>query len=151
MTVWRPQPKIMVKALGLLIRGKSLFAAEVVNDAGVTKGVRPLGGSVEFGETWQTALVREFREELSVTAEVTGAPIVLENIFTHEDAQGHEIIFAARIRLLENEIPGPVVHFQEDNGDTCTARWFDISKLSTMHGPELFPVGLKSALEGELA
>lgn len=37
-----------------------LLAMEILNDAGDNNGVRPLGGTVEFGETWRDALIREF-------------------------------------------------------------------------------------------
>lgn len=99
MTIWRPQPSIRVKAIGLAWHDDLLLAAEVLDDAGRLKGVRPLGGAVEFGERWRTALVREFEEELGLAVEVVGEPIVLENIFTHEGARGHEIVFAADVRL----------------------------------------------------
>jgi ADP-ribose pyrophosphatase YjhB (NUDIX family) len=38
----------------------------VRDDAGRIKGVRPLGGEIEFGESWQAALVRKFHEELGI-------------------------------------------------------------------------------------
>ena len=66
MSTWRPHPHIRVVALGLHWRGGRLLAAEVRDDAARIKGVRPLGGEIEFGESWRTALVREFNEELGV-------------------------------------------------------------------------------------
>ena len=63
-THWRPQQNIQTKVIAICINRRRLLAAEVYNDAGEIKGVRPLGGHVEFGETREQALVREFREEL---------------------------------------------------------------------------------------
>ena len=72
MNVWRPAPAIRVKALGLHWRDGRLLAFEVHDDAGRVTGVRPLGGSIEFGETAEAALRREFREELGIDVVVAG-------------------------------------------------------------------------------
>ena len=143
MTVWRPRPAIQTKAIGLAWSEGRLLAAEIRDDAGRLKGVRPLGGAVEFGERWQDALVREFEEELGLRAEVAGEPIVLENIFTHEGMPGHEIVFAADVGLPADSIQGrDVVAFAEGDGTPCVARWFDIDTLDAPTGPALYPDGL---------
>lgn len=147
MTKWRPHHSIRVKALGLAWRDGRLLASEIYRDDGTVKGVRPLGGSVEFGETWYDALVREFQEELSVTVQPIGAPLVLENIYTHHGATGHEVIFAADVHFPQDAYrqDGPI-EYLEDNGETCRAFWYDIETLD--HGDvALYPTGLKSRLQ----
>lgn len=72
MTRWRPSPGIAVKVLGLVFRDDALLCVEVTHDDGTVKGVRPLGGGVEFGETRAVALAREFKEELSTGIRITG-------------------------------------------------------------------------------
>ncbi|WP_282152882.1 NUDIX hydrolase [Ruegeria atlantica] len=146
MTFWRPHNGIRVKVIGLHWRGDRLLAAEVPNDDGRIKGVRPLGGSVEFGETWRDALKREFREELDVTVEVIEQPLVIENLYWHEGHQGHEIIFVAEIQCPELlNWPDAPISFTEDNGLSWTAGWFSLDALDT-GGPELYPTGLKEHL-----
>lgn len=150
MTVWRPSPEIRVKALGLPWRGRQLLVAEIYTDDGRLKGVRPLGGSVEFGELAEAALVREFREELGLTVRVLGAPIVMENLYTHEGSLGHEVLFLFPVALP----PGPLdtqecIVFHEDSGTPCLARWYDLEALDRDGGPELYPVGLKARLLAE--
>jgi hypothetical protein len=76
MNTWRPAPRIRVKALGLHWRGDRLLAAEVLDDAGHVKGVRPLGGTVEFGETAEMAVIREFQEELGIVVKTNGVPFL---------------------------------------------------------------------------
>ncbi|MGR3623607.1 NUDIX hydrolase [Pseudophaeobacter sp.] len=143
---WRPQSRIRVKALGLHWRQGRLLAAEVYGDSGNLKGVRPLGGGVDFGETWQQALRREFREELEVDIEIEGAPQVLENIYQHEGALGHEVIFAAQVAFPEGAFDGQEeILFHEDNGQLCRARWFDLDLLHR-DGTALFPGGLSACL-----
>jgi ADP-ribose pyrophosphatase YjhB (NUDIX family) len=143
---WRPHPAIRVIALGLHWRGDSLLAVEILDDAGRIKGVRPLGGGVDFGETWQVALAREFQEELGLDVDVGAEAIVMENIYTHEGHTGHEVVFLAEVKFPDGAFAGETaIHFQEDNGDKCVARWFPLADL--MSGAiSLFPTGLKDRL-----
>ena len=143
MSIWRPKQHVRVIAIGLHFKGRSLLAVEVLDDEGNLKGVRPLGGAVEFGETWQSALKREFKEELGVDIAVNGPPIFFENIYEHHGDVGHEIVLAANVTFdMERFSDVNSVCFKEDDGTACRAAWFDIEHLDSA-GPALFPVGLK--------
>ncbi|NMG38384.1 NUDIX domain-containing protein [Chelativorans sp. ZYF759] len=147
MVIWRPAPYIRLKAVGLHWRDGKLLAAEVLDDAGRVKGVRPLGGTVEFGETAEAAVIREFEEELGITVKISGAPVFMENIYTHEGQVGHEIlavfnvIFPAGSFVREERIA-----FTEDDGNTWFAEWFSLEALDLPGGPQLYPEGLKAFL-----
>ena len=147
MNIWRLQQHIQVKALGLVWRDGLLLASEIYLDDGTVKGVRPLGGRLEFGETWRDALVREFDEELGLAVEVIGKPLVLENIFTHQGVIGHEITFVSDVAFPANAYieEGPIEYF-EDNGEKCLARWYDVTQLDC-GDLELYPNGLKARLQ----
>ena len=134
------------KSIGLHWRDGCLLASEVNRDDGTLKGVRPLGGTVEFGETWQDALIREFQVEIGVGIELIGDPIVLENIYSHHGAMGNEILFISEITFSPNayEIDEFIQYF-EDNGDPCIARWFDPATLLEQ-GIALYPKGLLSQI-----
>lgn len=148
MTIWRPAAAIRFKALGLLRRDGMLLLAEVLDDAGRRKGLRPLGGTVEFGETAAEALIREFREELGVTVAPLGPPVFMENIYLHEGAQGHEVLAIFEAACAEGALPGGMrFAFHEDDGSPCFARWVALDALDTPEGPALFPSGLKTVLE----
>ncbi len=149
MVTWRPAPKIRLKALGLHWRGERLLAAEVLDDAGRVKGVRPLGGTVEFGERAEAAVIREFHEELGLRVETRGAPVFMENLYTHEGHTGHEILAIFDVVFPDGALDGQDrIAFHEDNGTLCFAEWFDLAALDLPGGPELYPTGLKAHLAG---
>ena len=146
MTPWRPSSTIRVKALGLHWLDGCLLASEVNRDDGTLKAVRPLGGTVEFGETWQDALIREFQKEIGVQIELIGDPIVLENIYTLHDALGNEVLFISEIIFSPNAYETEkFIEYFEDNGAPCIARWFDLLSLSKQ-GIKLFPDVLQSQI-----
>ncbi len=147
MSVWRPASNIRVKALGLHWRGGRLLAFEVYDDGGALKGVRPLGGSVDFGEPAKAALVREFREELGVDVDVLGEPIVVESLYVHEGVAGHEILFLFDVSFPACAFEGQErVVFHEDDGTPGVASWYDLNDLDCDGGPDLYPSGLKAVL-----
>jgi len=147
MTTWRPASTIRFKALGLHWRDGQLLASEVLDDAGRVKGVRPLGGTVEFGETAEAAVIREFREELDVAVEITGSPVFMENIYTHEGTLGHELLAIFDVKFSDMAYADDTrIAFREDSGATCFAEWFSLDKLDQPGGPRLYPDGLKAHL-----
>jgi 8-oxo-dGTP pyrophosphatase MutT (NUDIX family) len=146
MSVWRPRQAVRPVAIGLLRDGDRLLVAEVPNDDGSVKGWRPLGGGIEFGETAEAALRREFREELGAEIEVTGPPMIFENLYDHAGHVGHEIIFAFPIRLLDEAV-GAERRFQiRDNDAVVWVEWIETRRFQA--GDVLLPAAL-GALLGE--
>lgn len=147
MTAISKSSVIRIKALGLHWRGSRLLAFEVYDREGRLKGVRPLGGSVEFGETARDAVVREFKEELDTEVSVLAGPMVLENVFIHEGENRHEVLFIFDLAFPQGAFEGTErIRFEEDDGTSMVAAWFDPRELDLDGGPELYPKGLKSRL-----
>jgi hypothetical protein len=145
MQTWRPPQKIHAKVLGLAWHGGRLLAAEVTRDDGTVKGVRPPGGAIEFGETREEALAREFQEEFGCGIAIEGSWTTFENLFWHEGARGHEFIFAANIRLLDESLyQRSEITLVEHDRSVWTARWF--MPLALPEGLELYPSGLAAHL-----
>jgi ADP-ribose pyrophosphatase YjhB (NUDIX family) len=90
---------------------------------------RPLGGAVEFGETTETAIKREIREEIG--QETTDLKLlgILENIFIHEGKQGHEIVYVYDGRFTDASVYGQESFTVQEETETLTARW---------HKPDFF-------------
>lgn len=146
MSIWRPSSTIQVKALGLVWRDNALLASEIPTDEGRVKGVRPLGGTVEFGEIWQDTLTREFQEELGTDVKLTGQSTVLENIYSHHGVIGHEVIFLSNVVFVNKTLYSQdEIIFSEDDGTVCKARWFNPAELAK-NGPEKYPNGLLEKL-----
>jgi NADH pyrophosphatase NudC (nudix superfamily) len=145
-TVWRPSQQIRVKVIGLAWRKDQLLAAEVEDDSGRIKGVRPLGGAIEFGESREEALQREFQEELETDIRIVGPWHLLENIYEHHGATGHEYIFAADIELADASLyERDEIHYSELDETAATARWFGRGRLRDA-GIDLYPIGLDRLL-----
>ena len=146
MTVWRPPQAITVKVLGLVWRGDQLLLSAVEDDGGQVRGFRALGGSVEFGETREDALQREFQEELGSEITIMSRWYGLENLFAHEGALGHEYVFVANVRLKdERYYEMDDVPYFECGHAKHTASWHD--PLALPGGAELYPSGLMALIE----
>ncbi len=134
---------IRVKALGLHWRGPRLLAFEVYDQEGRIKGVRPLGGSVEFGERAEDTVVREFKEEIDADVSILSGPMVLDNVFVYGGEQRHEILFIFDLAFPDGAFEGQErIHFKEANGTEFVAAWYDPLELDVDGKPELYPQGL---------
>ena len=109
---------------------------------------RPLGGSVEPGETSQKAIEREIREELGEEIENVELLGVLEEIFTHEGLPGHEVIFIYDAEFIDKRVYGkPLMVAKESDGTSLNVAWKNLDFFNGDH--RLVPVELKALLESK--
>lgn len=106
----------------------------------------PVGGRVEFGESSEQAVIREVHEELD--AEVTDVRLlgVLENLFTFDGDDGHEIVFVYDGRFVDDTLYETDLLIGIEAEATLTAYWVD--PLLPDHGRPLYPDGLADLLRG---
>ncbi|MCV3213531.1 NUDIX hydrolase [Plectonema radiosum NIES-515] len=84
--------EIRVLALGIIKKGDRTFISQGYDPIKQQTFYRAMGGGVDFGETSLEALQREFQEEIQ--AELTNIHYLgcIENLFTFNGKQGHEIL-----------------------------------------------------------
>ncbi len=101
---------------------------------------RPCGGGIEFGETSREALHREFAEEFDTVIDVGPRLAVWENLFTFNDAPGHEWIVVHEASFRDerflDDARWPVADAPTDVGV-----W---RSLAGAHGIPLCPDGLET-------
>lgn len=84
--------EIRVLALGIIRDKERIFISQGYDPVKQQTFYRAMGGGVDFGETSFAALQREFQEEIQ--ADLTNIRYLgcLENLFTFNGKQGHEIL-----------------------------------------------------------
>jgi 8-oxo-dGTP pyrophosphatase MutT (NUDIX family) len=132
--------EIRVIVLGLIRSGdgfanaksERIFVSEGYDPTKQETFYRALGGGVDFGETSQVALEREFQEEIQ--ADLTNIKYLgcIENLFTFNGRQGHEII-----QLYQCDFADPKFYqlesltFSESPTHKHRALWIDIARFKS--------------------
>jgi ADP-ribose pyrophosphatase YjhB (NUDIX family) len=109
---------------------------------------RLIGGSVELGERAADAVVREVAEELHATLVEHRLLGVVENIFTYDGEQGHEVVFVYAGRLAEGDVVPTGGGWYDDLGEPMWVEWRPIeSPVDGDHDTlPLYPDGLGDLL-----
>jgi 8-oxo-dGTP pyrophosphatase MutT (NUDIX family) len=144
-TQWRPPQFVRALAIGVIRRGPELLVAAVPDDSGAVKGWRPLGGSIEFGERAAEALARELFEEVGEAITEPRLLAVIENLYEHHGARGHDIAMVFDTGFARAEAYRREVFEYRDGGVDCQARWVDIGRFRGGE-QQLFPEGLLDRL-----
>lgn len=146
MPIWRPANTIRVKALALIWQDDALLLSDVQDDTGRVTGMRPLGGTIEFGEPWRDALQREFLEELGARLTLLENYFVLENLYEHHGVQGHEIVFLCHAHFADNSFyRRDSMAFEESDETDGLAKWVSLAEIEAK-GLDLYPGGLREKL-----
>lgn len=103
-----PPPVVRVISLGLIRHPErdTIFVTEYVDPGRDELIHRPAGGGIEFGETSEQALRREFREEFDTEIEVGPRLAVIENIFVFNGRPGHEFAVVHEARFTDPAMHG---------------------------------------------
>lgn len=103
----QPQ-KPRLKVMCLFIRAGKTLASKGYDEKKNETFYRLIGGSVNFGEKTDDSIRREIKEELGCEIENLELIKVLENIFTFNNNQGHDIVF-----LYKGELSNKALYDQE--------------------------------------
>jgi 8-oxo-dGTP pyrophosphatase MutT (NUDIX family) len=119
---------IKVKSLAWIEHDGMTFVVKMQDTVKGDWYYRSIGGSVEYGETAREAVLREAMEELNTIIEVTGEPLILENLFIHEGKKGHEINFVFPCRFTDASFyEDKIYRLVEANGEEFQAMWIPMA------------------------
>lgn len=95
---------IVVKAMLLVRNGDKLLFSRGYDEVKKEAFLRPLGGHVEFGEKGEDTIRREMQEEVGCEALDVRFISTMENLFTYNGKQGHEIILVYEGKLANDSL-----------------------------------------------
>lgn len=137
-------PRIRNIAVGFPRKDGHVLAREGYDRVRDLRFYRAIGGGIEFGETAEVALRREFREELACELGAVTLLTVIENIFEYEGQPGHEIAHVFAVQSAElDAVPLDAELTILDAGSPV--RWVPVTDLQSGAVP-LFPDGAVGAL-----
>jgi 8-oxo-dGTP pyrophosphatase MutT (NUDIX family) len=143
----RPRGVVRAIAIGVIRDGDRLFVAEGRDSVTAVTFYRPLGGSIEFGETAAEAVQREFIEESDRAVTQPTYIGTLENRFTNDGMAGHEIVLVYDTAFEDEAMLGTdALDCREANGMPFTARWMPLTGFRNGEAP-LYPDGLLDLIE----
>ena len=126
--------------LGIAKKGNKILVSEGYDKVKNQTFYRCLGGGIEFFETSQEALKREFKEEIDVDIEIGEYCGISENIFTFQGKRGHEIVFLYNIKIKDEDYKEKY-QMIDDDGES-EAIWMDIgdfkNKRKILYPEEIF-------------
>ncbi|WP_380166041.1 NUDIX hydrolase [Jannaschia sp. R86511] len=126
-----PRRKRRLRPVALAAVQRTDGAVLVQRGHDATRGLtfhRLIGGGIEFGETAEQAVVREWQEELSATLLEVRLLGWVENLFTFDGAPGHELLAVHVGRVEDAHVLG-----RDDlgviPGTTSTVHWVPGTEL----------------------
>lgn len=138
--------KIRVIAICVFRKGNKILAFEGYDTIKQQAYHRPLGGTVEFGERSDQAVIREIKEEIN--AEVVDLRYLgtIENIFVYEGNKGHELVQVYDGRFVDESLYEKPIIQGVEKSSPFRAVWVDLEKTGNGY-PPLYPTGLVELLE----
>ncbi|MGL4611302.1 MAG: NUDIX hydrolase [Trueperaceae bacterium] len=138
--------KISVKAFCVFRHETRILVFDAFDTTDNLPYYRPLGGSIEPGETSAEAIKREILEELGEEMENVTLLGVLEEIFTVEGKPGHEVIFIYNAEFVDKSVYSRnSMTAKESDGTSLKVAWRELDFFNDHH--RLVPIELKALLE----
>jgi 8-oxo-dGTP pyrophosphatase MutT (NUDIX family) len=137
--------KIRPIAICICRHGDRILVAEGHDSRKGQTFYRPLGGTIEFGETGAETVRREFREEIEADLVEVRYVGMLENIFTYEGRRGHEIVLIYDGRLSDGSLYLQDCIVGDELGQQFNAVWRRLGEFGP-DCPPVYPDGLLALL-----
>lgn len=137
-------------AIGIICHDGRLLVQHGVDPNTGRAFFRPPGGAIEFGERAADALCREFMEELH--AELSGVELlaVVENPFTYNGTDYHEIVFVFEAQFADPSLYQRPAFTIQETAVQATASWKSLEELGGEDAP-LYPDGLMAMIRDGLS
>lgn len=121
---------IRAKAVCLFRRDGKILLSEGYDPSKEEKYLIPIGGGIEFGEKAEEAARRETYEEIGAKIYDLTLLGIIENIFTFDRQEGHEIVFIYEAKLEDEALyDKPEMVGVETNGDRFLVKWFNEEEI----------------------
>ena len=118
-------------SISIIRNDASILVYERQDDTTGKNFYRLVGGCIEFGESSDIALKREFKEELSLDIEDTELVSVFESVFTFNSHKMHEIVFLYESKFVDKNIYDKDIINGLEGDRKFKAIWIPISYFST--------------------
>jgi hypothetical protein len=134
---------------GIFRREYNVLVAEGYDRNNRTLFYRPPGGPLGFGETAEESLVRLMKEQFDSYITVGPKLAVFENIYSLNDAPGHEIVFLYEAEFKSLHLYGlETYELPEDkNGEPVMTRFSWHNLFEFHHRKRLYPQPLYDLLK----
>ena len=106
----------------------------------------PVGGGVEFGEHSSDAAKREVMEEIGQEIENLQLLDIVENIFTYNAINEHEIVFIYIADLKNKDAYHSLVANKNDKGESIKLTWASVEEIKSKN-INVYPFQLLRLLE----
>lgn len=118
------QDKIRVRVCGVCVHENKMLLVKQIGLPHVPYLWIPAGGGVEFGETLEVALEREFFEETTLKVSVG------KLLFVHQFIRAplHAIEFFFEVKITEGEIKE--VYYPENEPSLAEVRWLSFAEIA---------------------
>ena len=137
---------IRAKAVCLFRQDDRVLLMQSFDPAKNEHYLMPIGGGIEFGELAIDAIQREVMEEIQQPICNLQRLHILENIFTFDAQQGHEIVFIYSADFVQTDIyQMEQIRGVETSGLIYFATWYSQIQLESLAYP-VYPKGIEPFL-----
>ncbi len=110
---------------GICIKDNKIFLSKLKTDKYWTF----VGGKVEFDETTDNAILREYKEEVGVDLQIDKLLALIENFFELRGDSWHQYIFFYQLRDDNNALEFFYGEREVEDNKNAIYRWFDLGEI----------------------